>query len=62
MTEPGGPEDRAPSSASVSVVIPVRDDAEALETCLELLARQSIEPLEIVVVDNGSSDEAAPGA
>ncbi|MGI8433892.1 MAG: glycosyltransferase family 2 protein [Nocardioidaceae bacterium] len=44
---------------SVSVVIPVKDDAVALERCLELLAQQSVTPLEIVVVDNGSTDTSA---
>lgn len=46
----------APVLPSVSVVIPSRDDAEALRTCLDLLARQSVAPFEVVVVDNGSSD------
>lgn len=44
---------------SVSVVIPVRDDAEALAQCLARLARQRVAPLEIVVVDNASSDASA---
>ncbi|WP_419702659.1 glycosyltransferase family 2 protein [Promicromonospora sp. NFX87] len=44
---------------TVSVVIPVRDDARALDTCLSLLARQTVAPLEVVVVDNGSTDSSA---
>ncbi|WKN49595.1 glycosyltransferase family 2 protein [Nocardioides sp. Arc9.136] len=44
---------------SVSVVIPARDDAPALRRCLELLAHQSVAPLEVVVVDNGSTDDTA---
>ncbi|MDF9874733.1 glycosyltransferase family A protein [Cellulosimicrobium cellulans] len=44
---------------TVSVVVPVRDDAEALDECLALLARQTIAPLEVVVVDNASSDDSA---
>ncbi|WP_293786537.1 glycosyltransferase family 2 protein [uncultured Aeromicrobium sp.] len=44
---------------SVSVVIPVRDDAAALAVCLERLARQTVRPVEIVVVDNASSDDSA---
>lgn len=49
-----------PSAASVdltiSVVVPVRDDAAYLERCLRMLAAQSHAPLEVIVVDNGSSD------
>lgn len=44
---------------TVSVVIPVKDDAPALRRCLELLSRQTHEPLEVVVVDNGSTDDSA---
>lgn len=53
---------RAPAGhglPSVSVVIPARDDAVALRTCLTLLARQHVPPLEVVVVDNGSRDDTA---
>lgn len=42
---------------SVSVVIPVRNDARLLEVCLGALARQTRRADEIVVVDNGSSDD-----
>jgi len=42
---------------SVSVVIPVRDDARLLEVCLGALAHQTRQPDEIVIVDNGSSDD-----
>ncbi|WP_309069389.1 glycosyltransferase family A protein [Microbacterium sp.] len=43
----------------ISVVVPVRDDARLLERCLAALARQSRPADEIVVVDNGSSDDSA---
>lgn len=43
----------------MSVVIPVRDDAPALAVCLRLLAEQTVPPFEVVVVDNGSSDDSA---
>ena len=41
---------------TISVVIPVKDDAEMLERCLDSLARQTRPADEIIVVDNGSSD------
>ena len=44
---------------TVSVVVPVRDDAQALDVCLSLLARQTVAPLEVVVVDNASTDASA---
>jgi glycosyltransferase involved in cell wall biosynthesis len=45
--------------ATVSVVIPVKDDAGLLARCLRALRAQSELPDEIVVVDNGSSDRSA---
>ncbi|WP_420363500.1 glycosyltransferase family 2 protein [Curtobacterium aetherium] len=44
---------------SVSVVIPVRDDADHLRRCLAALEAQTRVPDEVVVVDNGSSDDSA---
>ena len=44
---------------SVSVVIPVLDDAAHLRVCLDHLARQTRTPEEVVVVDNGSADDSA---
>ncbi|ADG74674.1 glycosyl transferase family 2 [Cellulomonas flavigena DSM 20109] len=44
---------------TVSVVIPVRDDADHLDACLTLLGRQTRRPDEVVVVDNGSTDASA---
>lgn len=48
-----------PPHPSVSVVIPVKDDAVLLERCLAALAVQTVSPLEIVVVDNASTDHTA---
>ncbi|WP_291887684.1 glycosyltransferase family 2 protein [Cellulomonas sp.] len=41
---------------SISVVVPARDDADALARCLQLLAEQTVAPHEVVVVDNASCD------
>lgn len=47
----------ADSDWSVSVVIPVRNDAPFLDACLRALERQTSPAAEVVVVDNGSSDD-----
>lgn len=44
---------------TVSVVIPVKDDAAALRRCLRALALQTVDGFEILVVDNGSTDDSA---
>jgi glycosyltransferase involved in cell wall biosynthesis len=44
---------------SISVVIPVLNDSAMLRTCLEALAAQTRPADEIVVVDNGSTDDSA---
>ncbi|MFC6152205.1 glycosyltransferase family 2 protein [Nocardioides yefusunii] len=47
------------SGLRISVVIPVLDDADELRECLRLLAAQEVAPYEVVVVDNGSTDDSA---
>ncbi|MCL3859730.1 glycosyltransferase family 2 protein [Actinotalea sp. K2] len=44
---------------SLVVVIPVKDDATALRRCLELLDAQTRRATEVVIVDNGSTDDSA---
>jgi len=44
---------------TVSVVIPVKDDAGVLVRCLDALAAQTRLPDETIVVDNGSTDGSA---
>ncbi len=53
------PTPAAPASATVSVVIPVRNDGPHLWSCLRALAAQTLAPTEIVVVDNASIDDSA---
>lgn len=48
-----------PRGITVSVVIPVKDDAEALTRCLHALALQTRLADEIIVVDNTSTDASA---
>ena len=43
----------------VSVIIPVYNDAERLRLCLERLKEQTYSPFEVIVVDNGSVDDAS---
>lgn len=43
----------------VSVVIPVKDDAEHLARCLRALAAQTVAPVEVLVVDDSSVDDSA---
>jgi glycosyltransferase involved in cell wall biosynthesis len=57
--DPDRPADARDTPPTISVVIPVRDDADGLRRCLRALAAQTLAPLEIVVVDNGSSDDSA---
>jgi glycosyltransferase involved in cell wall biosynthesis len=48
-----------PALRSVAVVIPVKDDAELLDRCLTALTAQTVAAYEIIVVDNGSTDDSA---
>ena len=40
----------------ISVLLPVRDSAAWLPTCLRSLARQTLTSFECVIVDDGSRD------
>ena len=46
-------------SPSITVVIPVKNDADVLDRCLRSLAAQTRVADEIIVVDNGSTDASA---
>lgn len=43
----------------VSLVIPVYNEAEHLAACLAAIARQTVAPYEVIVVDNNSTDDSA---
>ncbi len=43
----------------VSVILPVRDEEAYLLECLESLSAQTVSDLEVIVVDDGSSDRSA---
>jgi glycosyltransferase involved in cell wall biosynthesis len=45
--------------STISVVIPSLNDADMLSHCLDALAQQTRAPDEIIVVDNGSTDDTA---
>jgi GT2 family glycosyltransferase len=49
----------AASLPAIAVVVPNFNGRHLLQACLEALARQELQPAEIVVVDNGSSDGSA---
>lgn len=42
----------------ISVIIPVYNEQDSLKGCLESLGGQSYKPLEIIVVDDGSTDKS----
>jgi len=44
---------------AISVIIPVRDDADNLWRCLHELCRSQYQNFEVIVVDDGSSDDIA---
>lgn len=59
---PGLPQPEPPSGSGplVSVIIVGYNSLEWLVDCLPSLTRQNYSPLEIIVVDNGSSDDTSP--
>ena len=45
--------------STLTVIIPVYNSAATLEVCLRALAESQLRPLEVIVVDDGSTDESA---
>src|SRR5262245_58235807 len=44
---------------TLSVVVPVYNGGEQLRKCLDALAASTVKPLELIVVDDGSTDNSA---
>ncbi len=47
------------STLRVSVFVPAHNEAKYIGSCIDSLLRQSVPPYEIIVVDNGSTDDTA---
>jgi glycosyltransferase involved in cell wall biosynthesis len=41
----------------ISIVIPVYNEEQHLAACLEAIARQTVKPFEVLVIDNNSTDD-----
>jgi len=46
-----------PDQADISIIIPVFNGAKYIKKCLDSLLNQELKPREIIVVDNGSTDD-----
>lgn len=46
----------------ISVIIPVRNEAEKIEQCLEAVFSQTMKPFEVIVVDGHSTDDTVKNA
>jgi len=54
------PDDPPPVAESVSVLLPLRDEADRVEPCLRaLLAQRGLRDVEVLVLDDGSTDGTA---
>lgn len=45
------------SDTSISIIIPVYNEERYLKACLNAVAQQTIKPIEVIVVDNNSTDK-----
>lgn len=45
-----------PKALTVSIIIPVYNEASWLKECLQAIQKQTVTPLEVIVVDNNSTD------
>ncbi len=50
---------KSPSAASVSVLIPARDEAHTIEACLRSVLDSTVQATEVLVYDDGSTDGTA---
>lgn len=50
------------SQPKISVIIPVRNEEEKIERCLEAVFNQSYKPYEVIVVDGHSTDKTMENA
>lgn len=49
----------ANKALTLSIVIPVYNEERHLKACLDTISDQTIQPLEVIVVDNNSTDDSA---
>jgi len=56
---PPGPASPEPRRPSLSVVVPVRDGGRDFERCLQRLRESVVTDFELIVVDDGSTDDSA---
>lgn len=47
---------------NISILIPVRNEADKIERCLEAIFSQSYKPFEVIVVDGHSTDKTVENA
>ncbi len=59
---PAGPASPVPRRPSLSVVVPVRNGGRDFERCLQRLRGSRLTDFELIVVDDGSTDDSAARA
>ena len=46
----------------ISIIIPIKNEADKIEQCLEAVFNQTLNPLEVIVVDGHSTDKTVENA